>query len=172
MHSVNITSGHGHDRECDCNPRRCWRWARSLTCQRMAVCWRRSRHRRRLPLPLHRLSKHSCPLVQVRRAHALAIAQIDCSRLCRKEGQGCVLPTAATLHTLSGGSWMPVLMCWSVAGGSHTAAPARKATDSVQTPRDPRKAHSPLARYALLPASGSTTRIKVCLQLIRIEISA
>lgn len=52
---------------------------------------------------------------------------------------------------------------WSVllaADGGHVAAPVRATVDLVQTPREPRKAHSPLARYALLPASR--TAVKVC----------
>lgn len=37
------------------------------------------------------------------------------------------------------------------ADGSHTAV--GRTAEAVPAPRDPRKAHSPLARYALLPAS-------------------
>jgi hypothetical protein len=42
--------------------------------------------------------------------------------------------------------------------GGHVAAPVRATADLVQTPREPRKAHSPLACYALLPASRTAIK--------------
>lgn len=42
--------------------------------------------------------------------------------------------------------------------GGHVTAPVRATADLVQPPREPRKAHSPLARYALLPASRTAVK--------------
>ena len=46
------------------------------------------------------------------------------------------------------------------ADGGHVTAPVRATANLVQPPREPRKAHSPLARYALLPASRTAVKVR------------
>jgi hypothetical protein len=46
------------------------------------------------------------------------------------------------------------------ADGGQVAVPVRPTADLVQTPREPRKAHSPLARYALLPAARTAVKVR------------